>query len=1032
MSFRGLFVGIDRYESPQINWLSCARRDATALHALFTDTLGGNSVLLTDEQATRAVIEKEFSALSACESDDVVVIAFSGHGTPTHELVTYDAQRSDLASTCVPLETLTEWFSLIPAQRLVCILDCCFSGGMGAKVLQVDAVPRSLISTDNLLNQLEGKGRLILTASLATEEAWENPKLGHGLLTFNIIEGLQGAEDIRKDGKIPVYRLLEFVTRRVVDAAKRLGKVQQPTLRGQIDGEFIWPLFHPGKLYEAAFPIGRRTKVTSDIHSLASYGFPQTLLDAWAGSIPSLNQLQIDAINDFKLFEGDHLVVSAPTSSGKTLVGELASLKAVLERKRSCFLLPLKALVNDKFRHFNQVYGKFGLRTIRATGESTSDDILALMRGQYDICLMTYEKFTALALGTPHILDQIATIVVDEVQMIADETRGVNLEFILTLLKMRRRQGAEPQLIALSAVIGDTNGLERWLGARLLKRSERPIPLDEGIIRADGGFHFIASDTNEEKTLPVIRPELRKGSSQDIIIPLVRKLVGEGKRVIVFRETKGEARSCALYLAQALGLPPARLVLDALPAGDPSLASDKLREALAGGVAFHISDLEPEERSLIEEQFRANPSALRVIAATTTLAMGVNTPAEAVIIAGLDHPGDKPYSIAEYKNIAGRAGRLGHSDRGTSYLVVIDAREEHHAWAHYVRGTPENLISRFLANDTDPRSLIIRVLAAAQRSRAGLNAEAIIEFLEESFGVFQQRQSSSQWSWNEVQLTEALRSLLSHKLVEVDQASNYRLTELGNLAGTAGVEVESIIRTVDALGSAPPDTINDPSLVAATQVTVELDQVYFPINKKSTEKEPQLWRQELRNQGIPASVARALERSVGGAHESTLRFKRAVACLLWVTEKSMAEIEAIMTQFGGKFDGAAGPVRGVRSRTCDLLPVVARVAEVLHPGLDLKPRISRLVIRLETGTPAAMVDLAARLGTRISRGDYQRLMKAQIKNVTNVEASSDDKILACIDGNKAKLAEIRNAVSEYREQEKGGEIASPILPAYDG
>ena len=48
MAFKGLFIGIDRYASPGVNWLSCASRDATALHALFTDTLGGETTLLTD------------------------------------------------------------------------------------------------------------------------------------------------------------------------------------------------------------------------------------------------------------------------------------------------------------------------------------------------------------------------------------------------------------------------------------------------------------------------------------------------------------------------------------------------------------------------------------------------------------------------------------------------------------------------------------------------------------------------------------------------------------------------------------------------------------------------------------------------------------------------------------------------------------------------------------------------------------------------------------------------------------------------
>jgi helicase len=55
MPFQGLFIGIDRHASPAIGELSCACRDAIALEALFTDTLGGRSVLLTDGDATRGI-----------------------------------------------------------------------------------------------------------------------------------------------------------------------------------------------------------------------------------------------------------------------------------------------------------------------------------------------------------------------------------------------------------------------------------------------------------------------------------------------------------------------------------------------------------------------------------------------------------------------------------------------------------------------------------------------------------------------------------------------------------------------------------------------------------------------------------------------------------------------------------------------------------------------------------------------------------------------------------------------------------------
>ena len=80
MIFRGLFIGIDRYLSSEARWLNCAVRDAKVLHALFADTLGGETKLLANEEATKEGIEAELEALSKCSTDDVVVISFSGQG----------------------------------------------------------------------------------------------------------------------------------------------------------------------------------------------------------------------------------------------------------------------------------------------------------------------------------------------------------------------------------------------------------------------------------------------------------------------------------------------------------------------------------------------------------------------------------------------------------------------------------------------------------------------------------------------------------------------------------------------------------------------------------------------------------------------------------------------------------------------------------------------------------------------------------------------------------------------------------------
>jgi replicative superfamily II helicase len=709
------------------------------------------------------------------------------------------------------------------------------------------------------------------------------------------------------------------------------------------------------------------------------------------------------------------------------MVGELAALKAVLDRRRAIFLFPLKALVADKRRHFNSVYGAFGLRTIEATGET--DDIGPLLRGQFDVALLTYEKFAAIALATPHVLEQAGVVVVDEVQMLADGGRGVNLEFLLTLILMRRREGIEPQVVALSGVIGDLNGFERWLGARLLRREERPVPLDEGLILASGVYRYLDATTRAEmrSAHAIIRPQFSgKNSSQDIVIPLVQKLVAEGQQVIVFRETKGETRGCAKYLARELMIPPAQSAIDRLPDGDQSQASGELREVLQSGVAFHNADLAPLERSVIEEDFRRKETPLRVLVATTTLAMGVNTPASSVIIVGLDHPGDNAYSVAEYKNLVGRAGRLGFAEKGTSYLVAMDPRSEHDLWHRYVTSAPEDLRSQFLSSDTDPRSLILRVIAAGGRAMSGMTAEQVAEFLELSFGAFQEQSRLSAWKWDHAQLLAAVSNLEKNGLLQQHAAGGFELTPLGRLAGEGGIEVESIVRLVACLRPLAAKEITDPALIAAVQVTRELDQVYFPMNKRSTQKEPQAWLGQLSGQGVSGQILGCLGANASNSYDQALRAKKAVACLYYVSGKEIGEIERAMTQFGGAFDGAAGPIRGVSARTSDLLPTSARVAEILHSDLVLGDRIGRLVVRLTYGLPSSIVDIARYSGNALQRGDYLRLVGEGLVDADAIQAASDDRLLTCLDGDRQRLSAARSAAASVASHRSLGAVGEPL------
>lgn len=108
---------------------------------------------------------------------------------------------------------------------------------------------------------------------------------------------------------------------------------------------------------------------------------------------------------------------------------------------------------------------------------------------------------------------------------------------------------------------------------------------------------------------------------------------------------------------------------------------------------------------------------------------------------------------------------------------------------------PEDLVSRFLDVDTDARSLIV-LTSLTRLSPKGISSDAIIEFLEASFGAFQAARAREGWKRDREDLVAALRSLEANGLVSsVDGL--FVLTDLGRLAGESATEVTSIVRLVE-------------------------------------------------------------------------------------------------------------------------------------------------------------------------------------------------------------------------------------------
>jgi replicative superfamily II helicase len=986
MKIRATFIGINRHAHPEIRELTGARRDATALWALFSDTLPEiDATLLADEEATKNAINYAMDvALGDAEVDDVAIFCFSGHGTHDHRLVPCDADPNALGATTISMDDLAERFKKSKARAILCILDCCFSGGAPAKVLEQSPISRSAASP---FDAITGKGRILIAASAAHEAAWEQPGTGHGLLTKALIDVLTDADK----AQISITSAVDEITTMTRTEAERIGVTQNPVFINHIEGGLVFPRLAPGKLYFRAFPERKSQELSGVIEELVSFGIPPEVVGKWKPKYPAgLNALQLQAVNKYRVLSGNSLLVVAPTSSGKTLIGEIAALRSVADGQKAVFLLPYRALANEKYEDFAAIYGALGIRVARCTGDY-SDQAALIMSGRYDIALLTYEMFLAVALSSPTVLMQLGLVVVDEGQFITDPNRGIVVELILTLLIRARKQGINPQLLILSAVIGNINAFDQWLGCEKLVTTERPVPLLEGVLDRSGTYEYLdeKAERKVEQLLPhhAIQQRKEKPSSQDVIVPLVQKLVQDKEKVIVFRNMRGPAEGCAEYLSKELDLPAVTDAIEALPAHDNSGSSERLRNCLMGGTAFHNTNLGPEERMIVEVYFRNPAGGIEALAATTTLAAGINTPASTVILAENEFVGEdgRPFTVAEYKNMIGRAGRLGFNEKGKSILLAENSIERRQLFQKYVLGTPEPVRSSFRID-----ALSTWVLRLLSQVRKVPHAE-VSKLLVHTFGGYLQARANPSWvATVSAEIERLLERMLLTGLAE-EEGGQIQLTLLGKACGRSSLSFESSLRLVELLKQRDTKQLKADDLVALLQVLQEADDIYTPLLKRGTAESRRIADVQQR---YGSDTVRTLQRYANETPNYWARCKRAAILWDWMHGVSTEEIERYFSPNPYQGRVSYGDIRRIADATRFHLRSAQQIIAVLvTEEVEILKSIDTTLDCLEMGLPSESLGLLE-MRASLNRGQYLALHQAGLHSKETVYALAKEQIAA--------------------------------------
>jgi replicative superfamily II helicase len=365
----------------------------------------------------------------------------------------------------------------------------------------------------------------------------------------------------------------------------------------------------------------------------------------------------------------ENVVVAAPTASGKTVIGELAILRTLINHqdvsnKKVVYIAPYKALSYEKLEEWTNKFVPLGYNVYVSTGETEIEPRKAT---NAHIIISTPEKVDSASRkytsSAYEFTNHINTVIIDEVHLLDSPERGGALEVLISRLK---RINANIRIVALSATMKNIEDVAAWIGAKesstfVFDDTYRPIKLQASVC----GYK---SDKKSRWSNRYLKMQL----SYDLIIPHI----DAGGQALIFassrRGTVDTAQKLLEIFSENENVFLGTKETTVLGERSKDIINDTLRACFVEGMAFHHAGLSRNDRAIVETAFKDR--LIKVLASTSTLAWGVNLPARVVVIqdTAVYDPlkGKKEISPLDLLQMLGRAGRPQFDDVGYGIIIT--------------------------------------------------------------------------------------------------------------------------------------------------------------------------------------------------------------------------------------------------------------------------------------------------------------------------------------------------------------------------
>ena len=486
-------------------------------------------------------------------------------------------------------------------------------------------------------------------------------------------------------------------------------------------------------------------------------------------NIKEFNPAQNAVIDSGFLEDQTNYIIAIPTASGKTVLGVMAALNAVLNGGKAVYAVPLISIQNEKVKEFKK-FEQFGIKVGKHPSSS-------------DLAVMVFESFDAITRFSWNTLRDIDLLIVDEFHMIGEYSRGPTIECAIT---RSRILNPGMRIIALSATLKNMNELSSWLDAHVVQHDFRPVPLYKDVLTTE---------------------EMETKNKNEVIVKILNTSIEESSQALVFVSTRRFTESLAKYTSGKIKrrISPdqrskfhevSQKLLD-VPRKRGSLPTEvclKLAECVENGVAFHHAGLFDKQKEIIEDEFRAGN--LLMITATPSLMYGVNLPSKNVVIRDYTRwtsQGPQPIPVFDYEQMSGRAGRPGYDTEGYSYLIAKSVDEAYNLKEHYVYGEIETTNSKLIENrDAVYRQIITQIASTLAKKPADL-----LEFFDKTFYGFQMGNNEYSNSLGidsmGYEINSSLEFLVQNGII-MPTPDGLKTTEFGMLIAKSKYTVETAVR----------------------------------------------------------------------------------------------------------------------------------------------------------------------------------------------------------------------------------------------